>query len=133
MDARTLQHVNLLKKITQTWEIAPQWRLGQLINYLLNFTQVEELIDVPDEELVEACDKIIAERDRQSQAFFYTKPLLIAKFDPTADTYLEIAKMVLVDDDYEIVLSAIVDPEIYLTLPKDLQIIVDSYFGFDKY
>jgi hypothetical protein len=130
MDSRTQQHIELLKKLALAWEAVPHWRLGQLINYLLNFCETSEFYNVPDEEIVGACDSIVKERDSQAQKFFYTKPLLIAKFEPTKDNYLEIAEKILTAKEYDLVLSGIVDPDMYERLDLDLQIIVDSYFAF---
>jgi hypothetical protein len=130
MDARAQHHAELLKKVAQAWEASPNWPLGRLINYLQNFCETPEIYNIPDEEIAEACNCIVRERDTQAQRFFYTKPLLIAKFDPTKDTYLEIAKKVLVAEEYDLVLDAIVEPIVYEELELDLKIIVDSYFSF---
>lgn len=124
----TTEKTDLLKKVLQAWEVAPNWQLGQLINYLLNFCDTPELYNVPDSQLADVCDAIVEERDRQAKNAFYTKAILIIAREPTPDTYFEIAKQVLVKKEYELVLDGIVDPDIYQALPLDLKAVVDIYF-----
>lgn len=124
-------HIDLLKKVLQAWEVAPGWRLGQFINYLTNFADGKELYDIPDRELAEICDKIVAERDSQSEAVFYTKCILISAFNPTADTFLGITKQVLTSEEYDKVLEGIIDFDCCAKcLTPDIQAIVDYYFQF---
>lgn len=124
------QHIDLLKKVLQAWEIAPGWRLGQFINYLTNFADGKELYNIPDYELAKICDKIVAERDSQRGAFFYTKCMLISAFNPTSQNFLEIAKQVLTYEEYDKVLEAILDVDVLKGLTPDLQAVVEYYFQF---
>jgi len=114
----------------QAWEMAPQWRLGQVINYLLNFCTTSELYNVSDTEIEKACDAILEERDRQAKGSFYTKALLFSKlFDAKKpDNYFEIARQILIKEEYELVVDGIIDPDIYRFLPTDLKLVVDLYF-----
>ena len=123
-------HIDLLKKVLQAWEVAPGWQLGQFINYLTNFADGKELYNIPDHELAEICNKIVAERDSQREASFYTKTMLISAFNPTADTFLEITKQVLTFEEYDKVLGGIIDCEYLRCLTPDLQAIVEYYFQF---
>jgi len=116
-------HIDLLKKVLQAWEVAPSWRFGQFINYLTNFADGKELYNIPDHELVEICDKIVAERDSQREAFFYTKSMLISAFNPTPDTFLEITKQILTSEEYDKVLEGIIDFGCVKGLTPDLQAI----------
>lgn len=124
-----LTRVDLLKKITQAWEVAPHWPLGRLINYLLNFCDSLELYNVPDSKIAEACDGIVRERDVLLKTH-YTKGILFDKLKPTPDTYFEIARQILVTDEYDKVVTAIIDPDVYQSLPPDLKSIVDHYFDW---
>lgn len=122
--------MDLLKKVFQAWEVAPNWRLGQFINYLINFADGKELYNIPDQELAKICDKIVAERDGPKGGFFYTKCMLISAFSPTPQNFLEIAKQVLTSKEYDKVLDAIVDADVLEGLTPDLQAVVDYYYQF---
>lgn len=81
-----------------------------------------------DREIAEICDRIVRERDSQARSSFFTKAILFSKFNPTPDTYFDIAKLVLVSQEYDLVVAAILDPDVYHALPLDLKAIVDMYF-----
>jgi hypothetical protein len=134
-DVHTKHHLDLLKKVAAAWEVAPHWSFCQLVNYLLNFCEHgdSKLYNNSDADIIAACDGIVTERDAQAALAFYTKPLLISKFRPQSSTdYLTAARDILTSDEYEQVLGGIISPDTYDEMPRDLKIVVDSYFTFDK-
>jgi hypothetical protein len=48
-----------------------------------------------------------------------------------ADEYLEHVKSILVEEDYQLILCAILDPDYYDMLDEELKDIVHTYFELD--
>lgn len=128
-DLTTQGHFNILKKVAQVWEIAPQWQLCQVINYIRNFCPETELYNISDDELSKVCDKVTEERDRHYETLYYTKPLLIMKLLPKNRVqYLQAARDILSTEEYDKVVKGIMWANVYEEISCDLRFIVDTYY-----
>jgi hypothetical protein len=85
------------------------------------------LYNISDLEIEKICDGIIKERDAQLKTT-YTKAILFFACNPTMETYFGIAKQILVQEEYDLIVTGIYDPDVYKELAPHLKLIVDFYF-----
>lgn len=75
---------------------------------------------------------VVQMRPKENQVEFGTVHGIKVPKPKTGQDYLALCKCFLKDGDYEDILCAIMDKEIYATIEPQLQRIVECYFDFPK-